>query len=94
MHEHVLDAILQCNSAGVTGSACPSELEHYHSVFKATKFNIATVLLNRWSDSGFQQFLDHGDNLTVIIASAECIFTDILPVFDICLVHSVDYLFT
>lgn len=54
MHEHILDAVLQRDSARVTGSACSSELEHHHPIFKAAVFNISAILLDGWSDSGFE----------------------------------------
>ena len=67
VHQHRLNAVLQRHSARVASPACAPQLQHDDSVFKAPQLDITTVLLNRGTDPGLQQFLDHADNFVVLL---------------------------
>lgn len=78
MHQHGLNAVLQCNSARVTGPAGSSQLQIDHAIFKAAEFDITSVLLDRRSDSGLQKLLNHADDFVILLVIAQRILAPTL----------------
>lgn len=71
MHQHGLNSILQRHSARVASPACAPQLQHDNTILKAPQLDITAVLLNRRTDAGLQQFLDHAHDFVVVLIVSE-----------------------
>jgi hypothetical protein len=81
MHEHALNAGLQCNGARITSATAALQLDlHDPVVREPAVLDIATVLHDRWPHARVQQFLDHRDSIRVSIQNARVLRACILPV--------------
>lgn len=65
--QHSLDSVLQCNSTWIARPAGTPKLEQNLAIMEPSELNIATIFLDWWSNSCFQELLDHADDLAIVL---------------------------
>lgn len=78
MHKHRLNTILERNRAGIAGSTSTTQLQHNNTTLKPSQFDIATVFLDSGADPSLEQFLDHAENLVIILVKGERVLATLL----------------
>lgn len=78
VHKHRLNTILQRNSAGIAGATSTTQLQHNNTILKAFQFDITTIFLDSRTDASLEQFLDHADNLIIILVIRERVLATLL----------------
>lgn len=78
MHKHALNASLQSDCARVASSASTAQLQKNLAIHKASELDITTIFLDSRADTGLEQFLDHADNLAVVLVELQRVLLDCL----------------
>lgn len=66
MHQHALDAILECHGTRIAGTARTPQLEQNLAVVEAAEFNVTTVFLDSGADARVEEFFDHANDFIVV----------------------------
>lgn len=80
VHEHRLNTILQGNSAGVTSTASTTKLKHNNSILEPTQLDITTILLDSGANASFEKFLDHANDLVILLVESKGVVLEFLRV--------------
>lgn len=78
MHKHALNAVLQGDCARVASPASTAQLQKNLAVDETSELNVTTILLDSRANASLEQFLDHADNLTVILIVLQRVLLDCL----------------
>jgi len=95
VHEHALDAILQCNCARIARPTSSPQFQKHITVLEPPELDIATIFLNGRSNASFQKLLDHSDYLTIAFVVAEgVLLANFMASFSGSVVYRIDNLLT
>ena len=81
MHQHALYAVLQRHSARVACPAGSAQLQLDVAIFKSPELYVASVFLNGRPDARLEKFLDHANDLVVVLVVGQAILLGGLVAF-------------
>ena len=69
--QHSFNAVPKCNCAGITSPTGATQFQKHLSIFETSEFNISSVILNSWSNSGIQEFFDQNNHFAIVVTVCE-----------------------
>src|SRR5262245_37697217 len=64
--QQILDAVAECCSRRWAAGAGALHVEKHHAILEAAECNISAIILHGRTNTGLDQFLDHGDRLGIL----------------------------